>query len=289
MSVVEDGAGKVKPIMPNYDNLSPPTDSFKTHRFTNIGAKVKESFGSAEQTKQTGALALNKAKELGAAFLKFKDSPNTKLTKKEKCYWLAALCFLVAIAVIVGLSVAFGPAGMLMAVGLAAVPLAGGVFLFSKGRREGYKEKKLKEWMMPKIKGWEYDPSLSKKDNEMRKTNQLKGEGLWNSRNTAKVNMETNLKRITEIKTEMKSPKLAEGDKVKLQEELKIRENHRAEDFKKFEDTSVAFWDFAKPERGAALKERFNEARESRGEELFKIAKMEDLLGTEEKGDLPAG
>lgn len=259
------------PIIPNLDSLQLPTDTFKTHTFSNIGSKIQEKFSGG---------VLNNIQKLGQAYMKFKDSPPKKTTKSEACFWIAVLCAIVAVALFVGLSVAMGPGGIVLALNLALIPGFASALLVGKGLRERKKEQKLKEWEIPKLK-YQPNPKLSEDVNkEKEKEFRSEGENLWGARNTAKWNMEENQRKITELKIELMRKKAANLPTDAIQAKIDQRNQDKVELFKDFEDKSVKFWSLARPERGAALKERFNEARKNRGEqELFQI---EDLMRGEE-------
>jgi uncharacterized membrane-anchored protein YhcB (DUF1043 family) len=267
MSIIEGGLSPAIP-KPDLDQLKLPTDTWKTHTFSDLGAKIQNSFGGDPKAKGP----LDKVKEMGSAVVKFRDAPLTKSSKKEKCYWIAVICALVAVAVFVGLSVAAGPGGMVLALQLAMIPGVVGGALYAVGRKKAIKEKKLKEWDMPKLPD---------------DVDKIKAEVLWHARSTAKYNMEMNQKQITELKTRLELAKLAKLPTEKIQAEIEKRRDDKMELFKDFEDKAVTFWSLAKPKRGEALKERFNEDRQLRGEkELFQI---QELPGDKEKFDLSSG
>lgn len=285
--MVDSGVNSVeKPNIPNLDQLKQPTDTWKTRRFSNLGGKIRKTFESDDPNQGAGAFVTSKLKKMGAAYSKFREAPPKKTSKSEACFWVAVICAVLAIAVFAGLTVAMGPGGLLFALQFAMIPgVVGGGFA-ALGLRERKKEHKLKEWETPKLK-YQPHPMLSDEENgKLEKEFRVKGETLWKDRNTAKFNMEENQRQITALKIKLIKAQDAKPKQPTetIQAQIDERNNKKLEYFKDFEDKAVAFWSHANPDKGAQLKERFDKARKERGENLSQI---EDLTGSEIKGNLP--
>lgn len=167
-----------------------------------------------------------------------------EMGQKEKLYYKsAAMCAIIAILIILFLTNLFGIMFLGSALMFGSLPWAGGIVAAYKA---GSRTQARKGWEIPpfskEVKG---NPDAEKEWKQ-----------LWMDRNQAKVSLNNCMERLAKNK--------------KMQKDIHQEEAYSKVLLKKFEDSEVKFWKFADEDKAYEKMDKYNQAREKRGEsELF--------------------